>query len=75
MSSKVCFAFSKCSEESSNALDGIHPTFRQVPPRVEYFSIITVLKPNCAHLIAATYPPGPGANNGYIELIHILVLD
>jgi hypothetical protein len=28
----------------SNAFEGIQPTFKQVPPRVEYFSIIAVLK-------------------------------
>jgi hypothetical protein len=31
---------------------------KQVPPRVEYFSI-AVLRPSCAQRIAATYPPGP----------------
>ena len=41
------------------ALEGIHPTLRQVPPRVEYFSIMAVLKPSCAQRIADTYPPGP----------------
>src|SRR5688572_19678216 len=56
---KCSFAFMKCSDESSSALDGIHPTLRQVPPRVLYFSTIAVLNPNCAHRIAATYPPGP----------------
>jgi uncharacterized protein (DUF1778 family) len=39
---------------SNKALEGIQPTLRQVPPKVEYFSIRAVLKPNCAHLIAAT---------------------
>ena len=34
----------KCSDESSNALDGIHPTLRHVPPNVLYFSIIAVFK-------------------------------
>ena len=29
-------------------------SYNQVPPKVEYFSIRAVLKPNCAHLNAAT---------------------
>ena len=33
---------------------GIQPTLRQVPPSVEYFSIIAVFKPSCAHRMAAT---------------------
>ena len=37
----------------------MHPTFKHVPPSVEYFSIIAVFMPNCAQRIAATYPPGP----------------
>ena len=52
--SKLCFAFSKCSELSRSAFEGIHPTLRQVPPKVEYFSIIAVLKPYWAARIAAT---------------------
>ena len=38
------------------ALDGIHPTFRQVPPKAPLFSIQTVLSPSWAALMAATYP-------------------
>jgi hypothetical protein len=34
--------------------DGIQPTFRQVPPRVLYFSIMAVFMPNWAQRIAAT---------------------
>ena len=37
----------------------MHPTFRQVPPSVAYFSIMAVFIPNWAQRIAATYPPGP----------------
>ncbi len=37
---------------------GIQPQFRQIPPKLS-LSITTVLNPNCAALIAATYPPGP----------------
>jgi hypothetical protein len=37
----------------------MHPTLRQVPPRVPLFSMQVVLSPSCAALIAATYPPGP----------------
>jgi hypothetical protein len=37
----------------NNALDGIHPTFRQTPP--QYLDSTTaVFKPNCAARIAAT---------------------
>ena len=38
------------------ALDGMHPTLRQVPPREPLFSMQTVLSPYCAPFIAATYP-------------------
>ena len=37
----------------------MHPTFKQVPPKVSYFSTKAVFIPNWAHLMAATYPPGP----------------
>jgi hypothetical protein len=37
----------------------MHPTLRQVPPKVEYFSTKAVLRPNCAQRMAETYPPGP----------------
>ena len=43
---------------SNKAFDGIHPTFKHVPPNL-FFSMIAVLNPNCAQRIAATYPPGP----------------
>ena len=58
-SANVCVALKKCSELSSNDFDGIHPTLRQVPPKVLYFSMMATVNPNCAALIAATYPPGP----------------
>ena len=45
--------------ESSNALEGIHPTFKQVPPSVWYFSTKAVFIPNWAQRMALTYPPGP----------------
>ena len=57
--SNWCAAWWKCSELSSNALDGMHPTFKQVPPRELYFSTNAVFLPNCAARMAATYPPGP----------------
>ena len=41
------------------AFEGIQPTLRHVPPKVEYFSMIAVLKPNWAQRMAETYPPGP----------------
>lgn len=37
----------------------MQPTLRHVPPNVSFFSTQTVFSPNCAALIAATYPPGP----------------
>src|SRR5215213_3261230 len=42
----------------SNALVGMQPQLRQMPPKLS-FSMIAVLKPSCDALIAATYPPGP----------------
>ena len=44
----------KTAEACSSALDGIQPTFRQVPPSVGRFSTIAVFSPSCAHLIAQT---------------------
>src|SRR5436305_10339009 len=51
---------SSCSRsaEESRALEGMHPTFRQVPPRCS-FSISATEAPSWAARIAATYPPGP----------------
>ena len=52
-------------EESKRDFDGMHPTFKHVPPSftllssVESNSIHAVFCPSCALLIAATYPPGP----------------
>ena len=40
-------------------MEGIQPWFKQVPPKVAYFSMIAVFIPNCAQRIAETYPPGP----------------
>lgn len=39
--------------------DGIHPTFRQVPPSLPRDSTTAVFIPSWLDLIAATYPPGP----------------
>ena len=39
--------------------DGIHPIFKHVPPNVSRDSTHAVFNPNCADLIAATYPAGP----------------
>jgi len=41
-------------EMFNNALDGMHPTFKQVPPKDSLFSIQQVFKPNCPALMAAT---------------------
>ena len=40
----------------NNAFDGIHPTFRQVPPSEPLPSIQAAFNPNYPALIAATYP-------------------
>ncbi len=52
-------AFSNCSDDASSAFDGMHPTFRQVPPRailpsgLRHFSTHATLNPSCAARIAA----------------------
>lgn len=38
----------------SKALEGIQPTFKQVPPKAPLFSIHAVLSPNYEALIAET---------------------
>ena len=56
----------------------MQPTFKQVPPKVAYFSIIAVFSPNCAQRIAATYPPGPDpmtATSYDFIIIYILNLE
>src|SRR5215204_4507741 len=45
---------STCSEELSNALDGMQPTLTQVPPSVFSISTQTVTRPSWAARIAAT---------------------
>ena len=52
ISSRTCAAV-------SSALVGIHPRFRQVPPRVASFSISAVFSPSSAARSAVAYPPGP----------------
>ena len=47
------------SDEFNNALEGMHPMFKQVPPSDGSFSIQATFIPSWAALIAATYPPGP----------------
>ena len=37
----------------------MHPTFKHVPPKEPLDSMHAVFNPNCANLIAQTYPPGP----------------
>src|SRR5690606_42086403 len=57
---KASFASWYLYELSSNAFEGMHPTFKQVPPftslpsALRHFSIQAVFKPNCAARIAAT---------------------
>ena len=46
-------------EECNKVLEGIHPTFKQVPPKALVFSTHKTLNPSWEALIAATYPPGP----------------
>ena len=46
-----------CSKDEF--FDGMHPIFKQVPPKVSLESIHAVFNPNWASLIAQTYPPGP----------------
>ena len=43
----------------SNALEGMHPTLRHVPPSDPRISTHAVFRPSCPALMAATYPPGP----------------
>jgi hypothetical protein len=40
----------------NKALEGIQPTFKQVPPKLPLFSIHTVFRPSYPAFIAATYP-------------------
>ena len=46
-------AASNSSEACSRALDGIQPTFRQVPPRVSRISTQAAFSPNCPARMAA----------------------
>lgn len=48
-----------CTGQQRLALEGMQPTFRQVPPRVPRPSTQVVFRPSWAALMAATYPPGP----------------
>mmetsp|Transcript_15207 Transcript_15207/g.37809 ORF Transcript_15207/g.37809 Transcript_15207/m.37809 type:complete len:344 (-) Transcript_15207:426-1457(-) len=56
---KECVASWYMWEACNRAFDGMHPTFRQVPPSAPRFSTQAVESPSCAALIAHTYPPGP----------------
>jgi len=51
---KCLLASSYLWEIFNKALEGIHPTFKQVPPKAPLFSTQTVFKPSCPALIAAT---------------------
>src|SRR4029453_5680735 len=53
-----CAIFSACAC-SSNALVGMQPQIKQVPPSACCFSTTATLRPSCAARIAATYPPVP----------------
>ena len=50
-----CSACAVCTQ----ALVGMHPTRRHVPPSSGSCSTQTVFAPSCAARIAAVYPPGP----------------
>src|SRR5260221_6698931 len=60
-----CCARCQSSEDSSRALEGMQPAFRQVPPkallpsRLRQASTQATLRPFCAARIAAGYPAGP----------------
>jgi len=49
-----CPASWNFSEAWSSALDGMHPTLRQVPPSVARFSTQATFMPSCAARIAQT---------------------
>ena len=51
---KSWVASSNRSEACSSALEGMHPTLRQVPPKVARFSTTATLRPSCAARIAQT---------------------
>lgn len=55
----VWFASWNRCEACRSALEGMHPTFRHVPPSVPRPSTQVTFSPSCAPLMAATYPPGP----------------
>ena len=52
-------ALAKCSDAFNKALEGIQPTFKQVPPSVARLSIHATVMPSWAARMAPTYPPGP----------------
>src|SRR5688572_7441181 len=54
----ACAIFSACAC-SSNALVGMQPQIKQVPPSAFCFSTTATLRPSCAARMAATYPPVP----------------
>ncbi len=47
-------ASSNISEAYSSAFEGMHPTLRQVPPSVAFFSTTATFMPSCAARIAQT---------------------
>ena len=51
---KLFFYASYFSEEFNRAFEGIHPIFKQVPPRVPLDSMQPAFSPSCAALIAHT---------------------
>ena len=56
---KVSSASFSAKAVCTQALVGMQPTRRHVPPSRSSFSTQTVVAPSCAARIAAVYPPGP----------------
>jgi hypothetical protein len=54
MVSGRCLASSNISEDCSSALEGMQPTFRQVPPSVSRFSTQATFRPSWAARMAQT---------------------
>src|ERR1043166_5959737 len=56
---KSFFASSNSSLVCSNALEGMQPMLRQVPPKLPRLSTQALVRPSWPARIAALYPPGP----------------
>ena len=56
--SSVSFSSRRCSALCARHFVGMHPSFRQVPPKC-FASISVTVNPALAASIAVSYPPGP----------------